>query len=74
MVEVITPEMEQIKMMIIETVAKRSALKNEMENWYESNPRQKFTKLKELTITDSKLSELDLHYKRLWDFHNAKSS
>jgi len=72
--ESITNEMQQIKMMISQTFAKRESLKSEMETWYEENPGKRFDNIKELIIVDSKLSELDSHYKRLWDFHNAKSS
>lgn len=72
--EVVTEEMSQIRTMIVETVAKREALKKEMQAWYDAFPNQRFEKLKDLIITDSTLSQLDLHYKRLWDFHNAKSS
>ena len=74
MTESITNEMQQIKMMISQTFAKRESLKNEMEKWYEEHPGKRFDNIKELIIVDSKLSELDSHYKRLWDFHNAKSS
>jgi len=73
MTESITNEMQQIKMMISQTFAKRESLKNEMERWYEENPGKRYKNIKELIIVDSKLSELDSHYKRLWDFHNAKS-
>lgn len=74
MTESITNEMQQIKMMISQTFAKRESLKSEMERWYEEHPGERFSNLQELIIVDSKLSELDSHYKRLWDFHNAKSS
>ena len=74
MTEIITPEMQQIKVMIAQTVAKREILKREMQEWYEQYPDQKFENLNKLIITDSVLSELDSHYKRLWDSNNAKSS
>jgi len=73
MTEIITAEMQQIKMMITETVAKRELLKKEMQEWYEQYPNKKFEKLNKLIVTDSVLSELDSHYKRLWDSNNAKS-
>ncbi len=71
MSESITKEMEQIRMMIVQTVAKREALKKEMTEWYIRFPSNKFAKLKDLIITDNVLSELDLNYKRLWDLNNA---
>jgi hypothetical protein len=73
MTEIITKEMEQIRMLIIETVAKRNALKNEMQVWYDDNPKERFAKTNQLITTDAALSELDSHYKRLWDYHNAKN-
>lgn len=63
--------MEEIRRLIVETVAKRNALKVEMETWYENNPNGRFTRSTELITVDSTLSELDSHYKRLWDYHNA---
>lgn len=73
MSEVINKEMLQIKMMISQTVAKREALKVEMKEWYEHFPTKKFSGLKDLIIVDSVLSELDSHYKRLWDFNNLQT-
>lgn len=70
MAEVINEEMHQIKLMIVQTVAKREALKIEMNEWYERFPSEKFAKLTDLNLTDGVLSELDSHYKRLWDFNN----
>lgn len=70
--EVITPEMNEIKSMLIETVLQRNAIKSEMELWYEKNPRKHFPKMKELIFTDATLSKLDSFYKKLWDYHNAK--
>lgn len=72
MQEIITTEMEEIRRLIVETVAKRNALKLEMEHWYESNSKR-FPNTNELITVDSTLSELDSHYKRLWDYHNSKS-
>lgn len=68
--EVITVEMEQIRAMIVGTVAKRNALKSEMKEWYERFPSERFSKLSELSALDGVLSQLDDHYKRLWDRHN----
>lgn len=73
MTENITKEMEQIRMLIVETVAKRNALKDEMQAWYDANPSQRFAKMNQLITTDAALSELDSHYKRLWDYHNKKN-
>ena len=73
MSEVINKEMLQIKMMISQTVAKREALKIEMKEWYDRFPTEKFARLKDLIIMDSVLSELDSHYKRLWDFNNLQT-
>lgn len=71
--EVITTEMQQIKTMIGETYAQREAIKSEMETWYSTYPSAHFPKMKELVITDATLSKLDSFYKKLWDYHNAKS-
>ncbi len=68
--EIITEEMNQIKMLIANTVAKRSALKDEMQEWYDRFPTERFVKLDNLITIDGMLSELDSNYKRLWDFHN----
>ncbi len=68
--EIITEEMNQIKMLIANTVAQRSALKDEMQEWYERFPTERFAKLDNLISIDGMLSELDSNYKRLWDFHN----
>lgn len=68
----VTPEMEQIRLMIAQTVAKRDALKSEMQEWYERFPTERFGRSRELIVIDNVLSELDTHYKELWDFHNSK--
>lgn len=72
MTEIITKEMEEIRGLIAQTVAKRNALKTEMQEWYERFPNERFGMLKELIATDGVLSQLDTHYKQLWDFHNAR--
>lgn len=72
MTEIITSEMEEIRRLIVETVAKRNALKTEMAQWYEAHSKR-FEHTNELITVDSTLSELDSHYKRLWDYHNAPS-
>lgn len=71
MTEVITKEMGEIRNLIAETVAKREALKAEMQEWYDRFPGERFGKLADLIATDGVLSVLDTHYKQLWDFHNA---
>ena len=71
--EIITPEMQQIKTMIIETFAQRDAIKYEMESWYDANPGKHFPKMTELVVTDATLSKLDSFYKQLWDYHNIAS-
>jgi hypothetical protein len=71
--EIITPEMEQIRDMIIDTVKQRESIKNEMQHWYDSNPGKHFPKMKELLFADATLSKLDSFYKQLWDYHNAKT-
>jgi len=68
--ETITPEMLQIKMMISQTYAKRESLKVQMQEWYDRFPSQSFSKMKDLLLLDNTLSELDTHYKKLWDFNN----
>lgn len=70
MTEIITDEMHQLKQLIIKTVSKRKTLKDEMSQWYEKNPGERFVKLDNLITIDNMLSELDSNYKRLWDFHN----
>ncbi len=72
--EVITPEMEEIRTMIAETVSKRNILKEKMQEWFEKNPKKHFPQMKELILTDSTLSELDSHYKKLWDYKNSKTA
>lgn len=71
--ETITPEMQQIKTMIGETYAKRDAIKSEMQVWYDTYPAAHFPKMTELITTDATLSKLDSFYKKLWDYHNARS-
>jgi len=70
MTEIITSEMEEIRRLIVATVAKRNALKTEMAQWYEAHSKR-FERTNELITVDSTLSELDSHYKRLWDYHNG---
>lgn len=70
MTEIITEEMQQIKMLIANTVAQRNALKTEMQEWYDRFPTERFARLDNLITIDGMLSELDSNYKRLWDFHN----
>ena len=71
MQEIITSEMSEIRRLIAETVAKRNIFKTQMEQWYENNSRR-FEGMNELIAVDSTLSQLDSHYKRLWDYHNAR--
>lgn len=73
MQEIITSEMSEIRRLIAETVAKRNTVKTQMEQWYENNSRR-FEGMNELITVDSTLSQLDSHYKRLWDYHNARPS
>lgn len=73
MSEVITTEMQNIKNMIANTVAKRESLKAKMNDWYLRFPSKRFGKLNDLIVTDSVLSELDSNYKRLWDFSNTST-
>jgi len=68
--EIITEEMHQLKQLIMKTIAKREALKNEMTEWYTRFPNERYTKMDNLIVIDSMLSELDSNYRRLWDFHN----
>lgn len=70
MTEVITEEMIQLKELIIETVSKRERLKEEMAEWYQRFPSERFSKIDNLIVIDGMLSQLDDNYKRLWDFHN----
>lgn len=72
MKEMITAEMTEIRNLIIQTAAKRSSLKKEMEQWYTQHLTKRFPKMNELITVDASLSELDSHYKRLWDYYNSK--
>jgi len=72
--EIVTKEMSEIRNLIAATVAKREALKAEMEEWHERFPNERFARFKDLIATDGVLSQLDSHYKRLWDFHNARKA
>jgi hypothetical protein len=74
MTEIITPEMEEIRHMIVQTVAKRNALKQAMQEWYATRSSERFSRSSELITVDSTLSQLDSHYKRLWDYHNTRSN
>lgn len=70
--EIITEEMRQIRTMIVQTVAQREQLKQEMHAWYATHPGEKFAAMRELITVDAALSALDTHYKQLWDEHNAR--
>ena len=70
--EIITPQMSEIKAMIAQTFMQRNQLKNEMQSWYEMHPKEHFPNMKNLILVDSKLSELDSCYKKLWDYNNSK--
>lgn len=70
MSEVVTEEMAQIRLMIAGTVARRNALKSEMEEWFDRFPNERFSRFADLIALDGVLSQLDDHYKRLWDLHN----
>lgn len=72
--EGISKEMIEIKTIIAQTVAKREALKKEMEEHSKQFPQKKFQRFQELIVIDSVLSELDTTYKKLWDFNNIKSN
>lgn len=72
--EIITAEMDEIRYLIAETVAKRNLLKLEMEDWYKTKTKSSFDRINELITVDSTLSALDSHYKRLWDYHNSKAN
>lgn len=72
--QVITPEMHEIKSMIIQSVQTRNSIKEEMQIWYKDTPNKHFPRMKELILADSTLSILDSHYKMLWDSHNKNVS
>lgn len=74
MPEVITKEMEEIRLMIMQTVAARNALKAQMQAWYETHAHERFGDAHKLITTDATLQELDAHYKRLWDYYNKKQT
>lgn len=61
------PRMAAVQARITDTVARRDALKAEMQAWYAgSNPRR-YPRRAELEAVDAELSRLDTCYKRLWD-------
>lgn len=70
MAEVITYEMHELRELIMKTVSKREQLKEEMSEWYERFPSERFAKIDNLMVIDTMLSQLDDNYKRLWDFYN----
>jgi hypothetical protein len=70
--EIVTPEMTEIRTMIIDTVKQRESIKNEMEEWYHAYPGQHFPKMHNLIVVDATLSKLDSYYKQLWDYHNMR--
>ncbi len=70
MAEIITEEMRQLRELIMKTVSKREQLKEEMSDWYERFPTERFAKIDNLIVIDTMLSHLDDNYKRLWDFYN----
>jgi hypothetical protein len=69
--EILTPEMQEIRSMIVNTVTQREAIKSEMELWFEQHPKQNFPKMQNLILVDATLSKLDSFYKQLWDYHNT---
>ena len=68
--EILTPEMQEIRTMITQTVSQREAYKKEMESWYQSNPSKHYPNMNNLILVDATLSKLDSFYKQLWDYHN----
>ena len=54
--EILTPEMQQIRSMIIDTVTRRDAFKIEMELWYQDNPNLHYPNMKNLILIDATLS------------------
>jgi uncharacterized protein (DUF4213/DUF364 family) len=60
-------EMHWIKSAIADIVARREALKSEMETWYCRNANKRFPRQTELLTLDNELSSLDSRFKRLWD-------
>ena len=58
MKEMITAEMTEIRNLIIQTAAKRSSLKKEMEQWYTQHLTKRFPKMNELITVDASLSVL----------------
>lgn len=64
--------MQEIKTLIAKVFAKRDALKKEMQIWYETHTGERFDRSSDLMLVDGMLSELDMRYKALWDYHNKK--
>lgn len=59
--------MQQHKDRIAKLYAERDRLKLKMENWYLQEPEKRFPEYSRLENIDQRLSELDSHYKRMWD-------
>lgn len=56
-----------LKQQIAHTAEQRNFLKREMDSWYASGQRGRFSGYAELETVDAQLSVLDTAYKRLWD-------
>ncbi|TVZ38811.1 hypothetical protein P886_3193 [Alteromonadaceae bacterium 2753L.S.0a.02] len=59
--------LSQLKQEIAHTVEMRTALKNEMDDWYKNGGKTRFPNYQKLEQIDTQLSALDTAYKRLWD-------
>ncbi len=62
--------LEYLKQQISVTAEQRSSLKDEMDLWFQQGKGARFPKRDELEAIDTKLSQLDTAYKRLWDANN----
>lgn len=71
--EVITPQMQEIRKMIIATIAKRELLLADMKRWYQKSQGNRYLKLGDLAVVDQTLSNLDTQYKRLWEYYNGRN-
>lgn len=59
---------------IQKTVARRQELKSEMDAWYGSGNKGRFSSYAELEEIEIRLSRLDTRYKRLWDARQSKTA
>lgn len=63
-----------LKDRIADIAMQRTALRREMDAWYEQGKRKRFPRHAELEDLTAQLAQLDTAYKRQWDARNAAQS